>query len=565
MKLVLIQPPIEDFYHTPVRLVPLGLGYLKATVKKYLPQVEVVIKDYHQGWGRRTIPLPHDLAYLKEYYAWPDQSPFSTFFHYYHFGADYKTLTSEIIREKPDLVGISSLFTPYHREVWQSAEALKKRLNIPILLGGAHVSAAPELMLAHPAVDWVIRGEGEKPLVELLRAILQGRALSGIPNLGFKQEGRIILNPIEENYPLEEIPCPDLSDLPPDYYLYDRKPLCFLMTSRGCPHRCAFCSVHLTFGRGHRRRRPEAVFEEIQERYRQGYRIFDFEDDNLTFSREDMITLAEQLSRTFAPGEVQCLAMNGISYQSLDPELLAVMKKAHFTQLNLSLVSLDRETRNRAQRPHTLNRYITVVQEAHRLGFKLVSYQILGLPGESLESMIRTLVLASGLPVLIGASPFYLSPQTPLSLNFPAPEAGDLFRARLTALALETDSCKREDLYTLWVATRIINFLKGLRFSPACISFSEALDLALKQGRRAASGVEILSRLLTEKTFYAATPDGLRPLPKFRTSLFFKLWTQLRQIVTTEGKGITLDKFDLEENVLQVLGVEVGHSGIENP
>jgi radical SAM superfamily enzyme YgiQ (UPF0313 family) len=540
MKLVLIQPPIEDFYHTPVRLVPLGLGYLKATVKKYLPEVEVVIKDYHRGWGRRTIPLPDDLAYLKDYYAWPDQSPFSTFFHYYHFGADYETMALEIVREKPDLVGISALFTPYHREVWQSAAALKKRLKVPVLLGGAHVSAAPELMLGHPAVDWVIRGEGEKPLVELLRAILQDRALSGLPNLGFKKEGRVILNPIEENYPLEEIPCPDLSDLPPEYYLYDQKPLCFLMTSRGCPHRCAFCSVYLTFGRGVRRRRPEAVFEEIQERYRQGYRVFDFEDDNLTFSREDMITLGEHLSRTFAPGEVQCLAMNGISYQSLDPELLAVMKRAHFTHLNLSLVTLDRETRDRTRRPHTLSRYIAVVKEAQQLGFKLVSYQILGLPGESLESMIRTLVLAAGLPVLIGASPFYLSPQTPWSRDFPTPEPSDLFRARLTALALETESCKREDLYTLWVATRIINFLKGLRFNPARISFSEALALALQKGRRAAAGVEILSRLLTEKTLYAATPEGLKPLPKFRTSLFFRLWTQLRQIVTTEGKGITL-------------------------
>jgi radical SAM superfamily enzyme YgiQ (UPF0313 family) len=216
------------------------------------------------------------------------------------------------------------------------------------------------------------------------------------------------------------------------------------------------------------------------------------------------------------------------------------MKKAHFTHLNLSLVSLDRGTRDRARRPHTVNRYITVVKEAHRLGFKLVSYQILGLPGESLGSMIRTLVLAAGLPVLIGASPFYLSPQTPLSRDFPPPAPIDLFRARLTALAQETESCKREDLYTLWVSTRIINFLKGLRFDPARVSFSEALALALQKSRRAAWGVEILSRLLTEKTLYAATPDGLKPLPKFRPPLFLRLWAQMREIVTTEGKGITL-------------------------
>ena len=542
MKLVLLQPPIEDFYHTPVRLVPLGLGYLKAAVRQTLPEVEVVIKDYHQGWGRRTIPLPNDLAYLKEYYAWPDQSPFSTFYHYYHFGADYQTIAAEIGREKPDLVGISSLFTPYYREVWRCAEAVKQALNVPVVLGGAHVSAAPELMLGHPAVDWIIRGEGEKPLVELLRALRQGRGVSDLPNLGFKKEGRIFLNPIEENYPLDEIPFPDLSDLPPDQYLYDQKPLCFLITSRGCPHRCAFCSVHQTFGHRYRRRRPETVFEEIQQRYREGYRVFDFEDDNLTFSREDMMTLGDLLRRAFAPGEVQCLAMNGISYQSLDPELLAVMKKAHFTHLNLSLVSLDRETRDRARRPHTLNRYIAAVREAHRLGFKTVSYQILGLPGESLESMIRTLVLAARLPVLIGASPFYLTPQTPLSRNFPPPEPGDCFRARLTALALETEFCSREELFTLWVSTRIINFLKGLRFNPSRISFPEALALALKQGRRAAQGAEILSRLLTEKTFSAATAEGLRPLPKFRVPLFLRLWSQLGHLVTLEGKGIDLEE-----------------------
>ena len=76
MKLVLIQPPIEDFYHTPVRLVPLGLGYLKAAVKQYLPEVEVVIKDFHQGWGRRTIPLPDDLAYLKGLLCLAGPEPF---------------------------------------------------------------------------------------------------------------------------------------------------------------------------------------------------------------------------------------------------------------------------------------------------------------------------------------------------------------------------------------------------------------------------------------------------------------------------------------------------------
>ena len=127
MKLVLIQPPIQDFYDTKVRLQPLGLAYLKAAVKKHLPEVEVVIKDFHQGRGRRTIALPKELAYLKDYFPWPDQSPFSLFHHYYHFGASFETVALETALEKPDLVGISSLFSPYYREVLQSAEAIKRK------------------------------------------------------------------------------------------------------------------------------------------------------------------------------------------------------------------------------------------------------------------------------------------------------------------------------------------------------------------------------------------------------------------------------------------------------
>ena len=64
MKVLLIQPPVQDFYDTDVRLQPIGLCYLKAAVKEHLPDVDVVIKDYHGGCGRRTVPIPQELQYL---------------------------------------------------------------------------------------------------------------------------------------------------------------------------------------------------------------------------------------------------------------------------------------------------------------------------------------------------------------------------------------------------------------------------------------------------------------------------------------------------------------------
>ena len=66
MRVLLIQPPVQDFYDTDVRLQPIGLAYIKAAVRKHLPDVEVIVKDYHGGHGRRTVPIPKELRYLTE-------------------------------------------------------------------------------------------------------------------------------------------------------------------------------------------------------------------------------------------------------------------------------------------------------------------------------------------------------------------------------------------------------------------------------------------------------------------------------------------------------------------
>ncbi|MSR78047.1 MAG: B12-binding domain-containing radical SAM protein [Candidatus Omnitrophica bacterium] len=539
MKLLLLQPPIQDFYETDIRLQPIGLCYLKAAVKKFLPEINVVIKDYHQGWGRRTIPIPRELAYLKEFYPVQDKSPFSSFYHYYHFGAPFEVLAEEVAREKPDLVGISSLFSPYYREVLQCAEEIKKRIPVSILAGGSHVSACPEQMLAHPAIDFIIRGEGEKPLVEFLKAWIAGQSFENVSNLGFKKEGQLILNSLQENYEFEKLPHPDLSDLSPAAYLYERRPLSFVITSRSCPHRCTFCSVHKTFGLRFRRRTSADVLQEIITRYQEGYRVFDFEDDNLTYYKDEMKQLCLDLIELFPEKDVEFVAMNGISYLSLDTELLRLMKEAGFTHLNLALVTSDTTVRETTKRPHTIEKYLEVVHEATRLGFEIVSYQILGLPNESLESMIQTLVFNARLPVLLGASMFYLTPNSPIAQGFPEPSDEDIFKSRLTAMAIETGDFKREDLYTLFITTRIINFFKGLSLS-GDTNFEECLEAAKKIDHRSRLGAEIFERLMKERALYAATAQGLVPLPKFKAELFFHVWKRLDCIGTQTGKTVSV-------------------------
>ena len=124
MKVLLVQPPVQDFYDTDVRLQPIGLAYLKAAIRKHLPDIDVTIQDYHSGCGRQTVPIPKELRYLAEYYPVADKSPFSTFHQYYHFGKSFDQIESEIAALNPDVVGISCLFTPYYREALEVAAGI---------------------------------------------------------------------------------------------------------------------------------------------------------------------------------------------------------------------------------------------------------------------------------------------------------------------------------------------------------------------------------------------------------------------------------------------------------
>ena len=540
MKVVLIQPPVQDFYDTDVRLQPIGLAYLKAAVRAHLPEVDIAIKDYHAGWGRRTVPIPRELRYLKEFYPLADKSPFSTFHQFYHFGKSFDEIETELAALRPDVVGISSLFTPYHHEALEVAARVKKRTHAIIVMGGSHASAAPGSLLAAPDVDYVIRGEGERAFVEFLRRLQRGARLEDVPNLAYRNERGIGLNPIAENFPMDDIPIPDLSDFAPSTYTLAGKPMTFMITSRSCPHKCSFCSVHTTFGAEYRRRSLENVLAEVDLRYRQGYRVIDFEDDNLTYYKSTFKELCRRLIGRFPGRPMEYVAMNGISYLSLDQELLELMRRAGFSQLNLALVSSDKTVRETTKRPHTLEAYLRVVEKAHALGFRIVSYQILGLPSETLDSMIQTLAFNARLPVLLGASPFYRTPASPIARGLDLDEE-DFLKARLTALAIETEHFSRRDIYTLFVATRIINFLKGL-------VLSTDLELASLLGRnrsdgKVSTGLELLGRLSETGSLCFWTKRGFAQNHKFDTQLFARILLAARFVTCQTGRRITVEEF----------------------
>ncbi len=521
MRLVLVQPPIEDFYSTTIRLQPIGIAYLKAVIKQHFPSVEVILKDWQQGYGRRTLALPDELRFLRKFYQYADQSPFSTFYQYYRFGVTVEQAIHELRALNPDMVGISMLFTAYAPQALELAEAIKRELKLPILLGGSHASAVPDELIKLPFIDFVMVGEGERPLVEFVRQWLTTKDFSKVPNLVFKnQNGQPIFNEIEENFPIDEIPFPNFSDLAAENYRLARRRLSFLISSRSCPYRCAFCSVHQTFGHSFRMRGVANIVEEIALRLKQGSEIIDFEDDNLNFDPKRFKDLCLTIKNQFAGQPLRLLAMNGLSYFRLDEGILDLMQQAGFSDLNLSLVSTNSSLLKELKRPFDLALFEKLVQRAHKLSMQVVSYLILGLPGESLDSMIEGLAYLASLPVVIGVSPFYVTPKMAVGQKLQLKKFPSWVYGRLTSLGATDDEPKRQAIFTLFILARMVNFLKEIPVEATSIHLQELIQSPHCFDRRTSLGLEILERLLKEQKFYVFDGKAFHHQPLFNMEIF---------------------------------------------
>ncbi len=155
--------------------------------------------------------------------------------------------------------------------------------------------------------------------------------------------------------------------------------------------------------------------------------------------------------------------MNGISFASLDGELLELMKRAGFHTINLSYVSTDPSTKERMGRPKPATEFDKILEKAEQIGLHVIAYAILGMPGQTIEEMVDTLIYLMGKKVLIGPSIYYPTPGTPL---FERCEKEGLLpphpvQWRSSAFPIETKGFDRIDLLTLFRLARVINFIKG--------------------------------------------------------------------------------------------------------
>lgn len=161
--ILLIQPPIRDYYLTAKRTIPYGLSCIASALQQAGHSVAMV--DGLATSRSRVIASPPEMVYLKPYFGRPDVSPFSLFHQYRHYGYSFEHLGHLARESGASLVGISSLFTAYRDQVVSVAESVKRfHPACHIVVGGHHPTAMPGDLLRSGAVDFVLRGEGEVSL-----------------------------------------------------------------------------------------------------------------------------------------------------------------------------------------------------------------------------------------------------------------------------------------------------------------------------------------------------------------------------------------------------------------
>ena len=457
---VLVQPPIADFYLTKKRTIPYGLLSLAASLKAY--GYDAKILDSLATDKAKPLALPEDFAYLTSFYGRSDQTLFCLFHQFRHFGYSLEHIARTVQKLRPLLVGISSLFSPYHATAVATAAAVRKwSPDIPIAMGGHHPTLFPEAVAALPYVDYVLRGEAEETLPLLCRALEHGTPVDQIPGIAFQNAGKIKAASPHWTADLSRLPLADQKN--PGYYRRKNQDALVIVASRGCPMPCSYCAVSATSAHGKFRRRPVShVLQEIQNQADTGKIGFiDFEDENLSLDKPWFLALLAGIRNIFPKKNVELRAMNGLYPPSLDEEIITAMADTGFKTLNLSLGSASGTQLQRFSRPDVRAAHDRAVALARKKNLACVSYVIAGAPDQTPEDSLHDLLYLAARSTLAGLSIFY-----------PAPGSRDYDRCRTLGILPKNFSLMRATAFpldhttsrlqavTLLRLCRILNYMK---------------------------------------------------------------------------------------------------------
>ncbi len=301
-----------------------------------------------------------------------------------------------------DIIGLTAM-TPTISPAIDIARQLKQaNPEHTIILGGAHATLLPhETMEASPDIDIIVRGEGDETITELLHAISDEQSLDSINGISYRQGDDIIDTPDRSSVvDMDALPFPAYHLLPwkkykphPPHGL--SMPFAAMVTSRGCPYHCAYCSKPV-FGSKFRAQKPDRVIDEILFLlHRYGVKEIAFYDDSFTINKERVLAFTEKIIRTGIKFSWTCETRVNL----IDKELLRNMKRAGCYAIAYGIETGSSDILKVLQKETTLEQAEEAVKITREAGIEVIGYFMLGSPGETREDIHRTIEFAKKLKV----------------------------------------------------------------------------------------------------------------------------------------------------------------------
>lgn len=384
MKTLLINPPQTYFpgSQAVVATIPLGIMYIAAVLEREGYEVEILdtlIADFRL---RRE-------GEAKQY------------------GMSWERIAEEIKLRQPSVVGITNPFTAQIDNTVRTAEIVKDiDHRIPVVVGGPHISviSPAQFLKDTSSVDIVVIGEGEYTMLDIVRYLSGDKDISEIDGIAYRKGGNVIVNhPRTFNNDLDELPFPAYHLVNMEEYL-NPKQIRYrstkymrefpMITSRGCPFNCVFCSIHLHMGRKWRAHSKDYVIahiEHVVNKY--GIEHIHFEDDNLTLNMERFEGILDDLIAKDI--KIGWDTPNGVRPDRLNIGIIEKMKQSGCTNLIIGVESGDQWVLDHIIDKHLhLEDVVNMAQMCKGTGIKLAAFFVIGFPGEREENMQRTIKFA---------------------------------------------------------------------------------------------------------------------------------------------------------------------------
>lgn len=364
-KVILINPPLsgEERYGglagAGAYMPPLGLGSLAAVLRKEGFEVKIL-----------------DCEALK---------------------LNVRQASTQILSFQPDYVGITAVTMAIHSAAELAAVLKQQRLRAPLILGGVHLSALPEeTMRLFPQFDIGVIGEGEVTIINLLKALNNHKSLKGIRGIIYKEKnGKVVKNAPQlliKN--LDTLPFPAW-DLFPDFQKYYQPPVFWfkklpctsIITARGCPGRCTFCSRGVWKSQ-YREYSAEYVMEMIKTLYHQyGIRDLTVYDDTFGINRRRLIKLCEMLIKEKLDLVWSC----NFRVEMAKPEVLRLMKKAGCWGVAYGIESCSQRVLNFLQKGVNFKMIANALRWTKEASLETKGYIMVGTLPETSQSIKETL------------------------------------------------------------------------------------------------------------------------------------------------------------------------------